>query len=167
MKMNVFYLGVDNPVAISVPGVPDNKVFASTTNGIIRRSGKDWVTLPKTPGNALVEVQVEMEGKRKSMGFMDFRVKQIPDPIAMVSFKKGGKVDKNTLLQSAIVDAVLEGFDFDAKFTVSEFSNRINDRQREIIKSANKGDKVYISTIMAVGPDGKQRELNGIIFSIK
>jgi gliding motility-associated protein GldM len=182
-KMNVFYTGVDNPVDISVPGVPADKITATCSNGLIQRSGKAWVVKPRSVGKAMVQVVCEIDGKKKPMGQMEFRVKDIPDPMAMVSFKKTGKVDKNTLLQSAIVDAVLEGFDFDAKFTVTEFtlsatirgfeqaesvkSNRINDRMREIIKGANKGDKVFISPIMAVGPDGKQRELNALVFTLK
>ena len=31
--MNVFYIGPENPVSISVPGVPNNKVVASISGG--------------------------------------------------------------------------------------------------------------------------------------
>ncbi len=32
-KMNVFYIGVDNPVSISVPGLADEKIQAHITEG--------------------------------------------------------------------------------------------------------------------------------------
>lgn len=31
--MNVIYIGIDNPVSISVPGVPNDKVSVSTEGG--------------------------------------------------------------------------------------------------------------------------------------
>jgi gliding motility-associated protein GldM len=184
-KMNVFYIGVDNPVDISVPGVPSDKVFASIANGngIIRRDGKAWVAIPRNVGEANVLVQCDIDGSKKTMGSMKFRVKNIPDPIGKVAGRKGGYIDKQTLGAQMLVVADLENFDFDAKFTVTEFvvsatirsfvqeepskSNRITDRQREIIRNLNRGDKVYFDNIKAVGPDGKQRELPTISFKIQ
>jgi gliding motility-associated protein GldM len=184
-KMNVFYIGVENPVDISVPGVPADKIFATTTNGIIPKVGKGWISKPNQVGNAFVEVYVDLEGngKRKKMGYMEFRVKNIPDPVAKVAGMKSGKIDKKSLMEQAMVLADLEGFDFDAKFVVTEFtvsckikgfdkqsyvkSYKISDDQRQIFASANKGDKIFFTEIMAIGPDGKPRELNGIILTIK
>ena len=37
--MNVLYAGIDNPVSISVPGVPMNAVSAAMTNGTLTRKG--------------------------------------------------------------------------------------------------------------------------------
>jgi gliding motility-associated protein GldM len=182
-KMNVFYIAVDNPVAISVPGVPSDKVFATSSNGVLVRDGKNWVARPKSPGNALIQVEAEIDGKRQNMGYMEFRVKNIPDPVAKIGSKKGGKMDKGSLLLQQIVQADLENFEFDAKFQVTEFNlsasikgflqegnskgQRITEQQKEIIKNTNKGDKLFISNIWAVGPDGKPRELNGIILTVQ
>lgn len=183
-KMNVFYLGVDNPVAISVPGVPGDKVFPSITNGSIRKEGSNaFVVNPRQFGNALITVVAEIDGKKKPMGSMDFRVKRIPDPIPKVGGKKGGSITKNELTAQMIVQADLEGFDFDAKFNVTGFtvsatiggfvkdvpvkSNKITDAQRNIIKSLQKGDKVLFTDITAVGPDGNTRDLSTIVFKIQ
>jgi gliding motility-associated protein GldM len=182
-KMNVFYIGVDNPVAISVPGIGSDKIFPSISNGVLRKDGQAWIAKPSNPGNAMVQVMVDIDGKKRNMGSMEFRVKNIPDPIAKVAGMKTGKIDKKTLMEQSMVVADLEGFDFNAKFTVTEFtvsakikgfdreetvkSYKINDTQRQIINSANKGDKIYFQGIWAIGPDGKPRELNGIIFTIK
>ena len=47
-KMNVFYIGVENPVAISVPGGPE-RIIPIVTVGKIRPEGKNWMVydLPK------------------------------------------------------------------------------------------------------------------------
>lgn len=181
-KMNVFYLGVDNPVDVSVPGVPSDKVRPGINNGSINRSGGAYVVRPRTQGTATVSVMAEIDGKQRNMGNMLFRVKKVPDPVAMVASKKGGLIDKNLLATQVAVQAVMENFDFDLKFNITEFtvsanvggffkdevsrSNKFTPGQKSIISSLSKGNKVYIESIKAIGPDGTVRELSPIVFKI-
>jgi len=181
--MNVFYLGVDNPVSISVSGVPANKVFPTITNGSIKQTGNSYIVLPRQIGTATVTVTAEIDGKKRPMGSMVFKVKEIPPPIPKVANRKFGTIDKNTLLAQMVVLADLENFDFDAKFNVTEFtvsatiggfvqdqptkSNKITDTQKNIIRNAQKGSRVLFTGIKAVGPDGKSRDLNDIVFKIQ
>lgn len=182
-KMNVFYLGVDNPVSISVPGVPADKVFPSISNGTLHKVGNSYVVNPRQIGNALVTVVAEIDGKKKPMGNMEFRVKPIPDPIPKVAGRRSGTIDRNTLIAQMVVQADLENFEFDAKFNVTEFtvsasiggftqdvtvkSNKISDAQKNIIRNAQKGGRVLFTGIKAIGPDGKPRDLNDIVFKIQ
>lgn len=181
-KMNVFYAGVDNPVDISVAGVPSNKIQATITNGTIDKSGDSWVVRVRRIGNSMVSVIAEIDGQRRQVGTKEFRVKQIPDPVAMVAGKKGGMIDKNVLVAQSGVAAVMENFDFDLTFTITEFtvltvvqgfvqdakstSNRFTDQQKNIIRNINKGAPIYIQDIKAVGPDGTPRPLSTINFKI-
>lgn len=181
-KMNVFYLGVDNPVEISVPGVPADKVRASITNGSIPKRGNGFIAVPRQIGNALVTVEAQIDGSWRSMGSMDFRVKRVPDPVAKVAGRKGGAIDKNLLAAQVVVQADMENFDFDLKFQITEFkvsavqggfvkdemskSNRITPAQLELIRNLNKGQKVYFEDIKAVGPDGSVRELSTLVYKI-
>jgi gliding motility-associated protein GldM len=181
-KMNVFYLGVDNPVDVSVPGVPSDKVRPSINNGSITGSRGGYIVRPRSQGTATVSVMAEIDGKTRNMGGMLFRVKKVPDPVPMVAGKKGGLIDKNLLATQVAIQAVLENFDFDLKFNVTEFkvsaniggffkdepsrSNRFTPGQVSIIKGLSKGNKVYFEDIKAVGPDGTVRELSPIVFKI-
>ncbi|MBN2349481.1 MAG: gliding motility protein GldM [Bacteroidales bacterium] len=183
-KMNVFYLGVDNPVKVSVSNVPADKIFPTMTNGdISKKSGSEYIVRPKRPGNSMVTVFAEIDGKRRSMGTEEFRVKIVPTPVAKVAAKNGGSIDKNVLLAQLGVTAEMEeGFDFDLKFTVTEFTisttvqgfvrdatakgNRFTDEQRNIINNLGRGSRIYIQDIKAVGPDGSQRPLSTINFRI-
>lgn len=180
--MNVFYLGVDNPVDISVAGVPADKVRASITNGSISPQAGSYVVRPRTVGNAIVSVEAQVDGKWKNMGNMEFRVKRVPDPVAKVAGMKGGAIDKGRLALQSIIQADMENFDFKLTYQVTEFtlsasvggfsqdlqskSNRITPQMQDLIKGLSKGQKVYFLDIKAIGPDGSPRELLPIVFKI-
>ena len=44
--MNVLYAGINNPMSISVPGVPMSGVSATMTNGTLTRQGDGWIARP-------------------------------------------------------------------------------------------------------------------------
>lgn len=183
-KMNVFYVGVENPVSVSVSGIPGDKVFPSITNGKIQkqRDGK-YIVLPKRPGNSLVTVFAEIEGKRKNMGTSPFRVKGLPDPVVKVAGKKGGKIERNVLAAQTGVFADMEDFDFDLEFKIIEFTVSTTDRggyyisestkgniftpsQKGLIKNLRKGQRLNIEDVKAIGPDGSVRPLAPIVFEL-
>ena len=181
-RMNLFYLGVDNPVDISVAGVAPDKVYASMTNGTITRSRGAWIVRPRRPGNSFVIVSAEIDGVRREVDRKEFRVKTVPTPQAMVNNQTGGAINKNVLLAQYGVAAVMENFEFDLTFTVTEFkvltivqgfvrdasstSNSFTENQKGIIRGLSKGSPLYIQDIKAVGPDGSVRPLQTINFRI-
>ncbi len=183
LKMNVFYTGVDNPVDILVAGVPIENVNATITNGMIRKQPDgSWIVRPKNVGNAFVEVFAEIEGKKQSQGFKEFRVKSVPDPVAKVNNQKGGAINKQVLLAQFGVAAEMENFDFELEYKVTQFTvsavikgfnqeepvkgNRFSEKQKQLINNLSRGDKVYIEDVKAVGPDGVERPLNQLIFKL-
>jgi gliding motility-associated protein GldM len=182
-KMNVFYTGIENPVEISIPGLPADQITATVNNGtILRISGSNYVVVPGRTGEAQVSVTARINGSSRNMGSRPFRVRAVPDPVAMVANRKGGNIDRNVLLAQTGVLAVMENFDFDLTFRVTSFTvsttqrgfvvdarsenNQINERQREIIRQAGRGDRVYFEDIMAVSPTGDQRRLPTVSFRI-
>ncbi len=185
-KMNVFYIGVNNPVDVSVAGVPADKVIASISSGnsIKKRKGSSYIVRVRRPGKIYVSASAKFDdGTTKNMGKKLFRVKRVPDPVAKVANKKGGLIQKNILLAQQGVKADLENFDFDLKFRVVGFSvsatirgyeeeekargPRFTTRQRELMKKIGSGRKIYIENIKAKGPDGSIRDLATIAFKIK
>ncbi|MDR0815342.1 MAG: hypothetical protein LBN37_06290, partial [Bacteroidales bacterium] len=125
---------------------------------------------------------VTVNANGKFMGKMDYRVKTVPNPVAKVAGKIGGKIDKSVLAAQVAVQADMENFDFDLKFRVTEFTvsavvkgftqtkptkgAAITAEQKALINSLSKGQKVYFEGIKVVGPDGSARELPAIAFSI-
>ena len=188
-KMNVLYIGVDNPIDISVSGFDDSRVTArlSGGGGYLRKKGAGhYIARVKksTKAGATISVSAkDDDGNSHAMGKMKFRVKNIPKPEASVAKKNGGKIARSTLLAQKFVKAELKNFAFDLKFKVTSFtvsatiggfdqekksnSANITPAQKNIIKKVRKGGKVIFNNIKAKGPDGKTKKLGGIIFKIK
>lgn len=182
-KMNVFYLGVDNPVDVSVAGVSPDKISIDVTNASSTSLGNSsYIVRPKRPGNSFVTVYAVVDGSRREMGKKEFRVKKVPDPVPKVNGISSGGISKNVLLAQVGVAAEMENFDFDLKFTVTEFvlstniggflreessnSYKFTKAQKGIVEMLNKGQRVYIQDIKAVGPDGTPRSLPAVALLI-
>ena len=181
-KMNVFYIGVPNPVAISAAGVASTDIQASISSGSITKVGNGYeVNVKQGP---TVKVSVTAKGG-KSLGTAEFRVKRVPDPVAVVgsgASKKGGPMSAGLLVQEKI-RAEMENFDFDLKFNVTGFkvsvtiggfaeeakssSGNFSAEQKALISKAKTGSKIIIEEVSASGPDGSVRKLNPIIIKLQ
>lgn len=167
-KMNVFYLDVPggNPVDISVPGVPSDKITATINNGTISKSGDgSWTVNPSKPGPASITVTAEIEGKKIVIGKKDFRVKSVPDPVAKLGGSKGGGLSKEIMVAAPFILADQESFDFDLKWKVTSFkmeitvggynreslskSARLTNDQIASINQLSRGQRVTFSDIKA------------------
>lgn len=182
-KMNVLYVAVDNPISVSVSGVPAESVRAVIDNGVLEKTESGYIARPADPGKpATIRVTAPIDGVVREMGQMLFRVRTVPDPVAKVGGRKSGVIDKTSLAAQVAVQAELENFEFEMKFTVTEFkvtaiqgtflkefpsrSARFTPEQKQFISSLNRGTKVYIEDIKATGTDGTTRDLAPVIFRI-
>src|SRR6218665_28890 len=110
-KMNVFYIGVDNPVTIGSPTGWD-KTTVSMNGGTLSGSGSKRTVRVSALGNA--SITVTADGKPTTF---QFRTKRIPDPV----FKVGdGKIRMTSVAfkSQQYCRADLENFDFDLKYQV-------------------------------------------------
>ncbi|CAG0975786.1 MAG: gliding motility protein GldM [Bacteroidetes bacterium] len=183
-KMNVFYIGVDNPVSVSAPGVPADKVRPSISNGSISKSGRDgYVVRVSNPGTAKITVSAEVDGANKRMGDMEFRVKRIPNPVPYVGGKTGSEtITLAQLKASATIQAKMENFDFDISVTVQSYvfstsiqgaiveekiqGNRLAGKALDYINTAKKNQKFYFEKIQVKMPDGTVRELSPVSLKV-
>ena len=179
-KMNVFYIGVSNPVSVSAPGIPKEKLKVTMSGGSIKGSQGKYSVNVNSPGAAKVSVSAEIApGKIQTIGSTEFRVKRIPDPIAKFAGKTGGVMSSVAIKSQGKVFAILENFDFDAKFDVTRFTliiakpradavvlsvsgNSLSAPMRSALAGIGPGSRVIFDNIVAVGPDGSQRALNSI-----
>ncbi|HEY1024781.1 MAG TPA: gliding motility protein GldM [Sphingobacteriaceae bacterium] len=181
-KMNVFYIGVPNPVSISAPGIPKESLRVSMNGGSISGSNGKYTVNVSSLGEATVNVAADMNGKVQSIGTSRFRVKRIPDPKAKFAGKTGGNIPSVQIKAQNYLSAVLEGFDFEAKFNISRYTLTVlkprSDAQifqgsggtlsgpvKAAISSVTPGTKVVFENIIAVGPDGSQRGLDPIVIT--
>jgi len=186
-KMNVFYLGIANPFDVLAGGIPKENLEVTMTNGRVTKSGDTYVIEPneldEQQRRTKVSVYSNIGGQRRLVGTSDWRVKQVPPPVAQVAGRGSGDIRKEVLeIQDGIM-AVLVDFDFDFKYTVTQFdvqttdggytnikaskTNRFTQEQKDQMSRAQTQSIVYISNIKAIGDDGKTRDLDPISFKIR
>jgi gliding motility-associated protein GldM len=174
-KMNVFYIGVDNPVSISAGGIADANLIPRITAGsTISRSGKGWIVKSNQPGKAVISVDARLEQRVKSMGNMEFRVKRVPDPKPYIANSEGGNVAKNLLIAAgAIIPRMPQDFEFDLNPIITSFTfvsmrgsdivqiegkgNRLSEEMKKIIGNAKRGGRIWLEDIYAKMPDGSRK----------
>ena len=178
--MNVFYIGVDNPVDIAASGMPKDQIQASISNGSISKSKEGWVVRVTKPGKAVVNVAATLDGERKNMGSMEFRVKKIPTPTPEIAGKSSGSVNKNQLANTAGIIAKMENFEFDVRVVVDSYmftyvaanglsrevnvkGPRFTDEVKNILRRIKPGSRVTFENIKAKMPDGELRKLPPIV----
>lgn len=184
-RMNVMYIGVDNPVRIAVSGYKTSEIEVSVPeNGKIIGENGNYIVRPQKPGNLFIEVLHKDQMIQKT----EFRVKTIPDPVAaVVSGTKviwDGMISKNDLLKAGGIEAYMRYFDFDLSFEVESFvlsvtvpnstivreeisqSNKFSPAQVALIESLIKNQKLIIENIVVAGPDGIKRKLSPIVLNI-
>jgi gliding motility-associated protein GldM len=183
-KMNVLYIGVENPLSVSAPGIPADKMHVSISSGSLSQSSPGhYAAKVSTIGDAKVTISAELEkGKSQVMGTTLFRVKRIPDPIARFAGKSSGSTPAVNIRSQDRVFAILDNFEFDAKFTVTRFTlfiqkprqdfiikkgtgNELNAEMKAAMSTVTPGTKVIFDDITAVGPDGGIRGLQPIILT--
>jgi gliding motility-associated protein GldM len=110
-KMNVFYIGVDNPVTIG-SSTGWEKTSVSMSGGSISGSNDKRTVRVSSIGNATITVTAD----GKSSQFQ-FRCKKIPDPVFKVGSGKA-RVPAVEFKNQQFCRADLLNFDFDLRYTV-------------------------------------------------
>lgn len=189
-KMNVFYIGVDNPIVVSAAGVSPTDLNvnisgcgATKTGG----SGGKFVVRATSAGTCNISVSAKTKDGVKAQGPpLKFRVKKIPDPSA----KLGGQLcqgimtfSKNQLAAIGGVGAEIPGFDFDVKFPVQSFlfsanvkgiikeyqcsGPNLSGEAKSILQGLNSGGKAFFENIKVKAPDGTIRTLPTVSLKVK
>ena len=179
-KMNVFYIGLPNPVSVSAPGVALKDISLSCPGLSFAKAGKEgeYIVNPKTAGKFKVTVNKAGGG---ALGSMEFRVKSLPTPVAKILGKNGGAVQVGLLKAVDKVDAVMENFDFELKVTIASFdltmnikgdlktevskSNQLTPAMKSMLGGIAKGTKVYFENIKVTMPNGEKRSLGTLSFT--
>jgi gliding motility-associated protein GldM len=192
-KMNVLYCGLENPISVSVPGYPPDKVIVTPTGMLswVKSDNKGGYTAKPVDNisvrEATVNVSVKTDKGVTQMGTKTFRIKRVPKPKVLLGTLEGGPISKVQIGVQSIVVAALENFVFEGlKYTVTKFqftfvpkgagrqvaSETVNGQiipanLKALIQSARTGDLVLISDVTATGPIGSVKMGQGPTFVIQ
>ena len=186
--MNMLYAGYNNPISISVPGVPLNKISATMTNGTLTSTGPGkYIAKPAKIGeDATITVTSTNTGRPQQMGQFTFRVRKLPDPTPYIDMKdekgnptryKGGGLAKASLMAIDGIGAAIDDGILDIGFRVLSFEtvfydnmgnavpmvgegSKFSARQKDTFRKLTRNRRFYISRVKAIGPDGIERTLN-------
>ncbi|MER3375349.1 MAG: gliding motility protein GldM [Allomuricauda sp.] len=173
-KMNVVYRGVANPMTISIPGIPDNKVTASAP-GLSRRSGSNYIMNPGTGRSVTITASGTLPDGKGISTKSEFRIKDIPRPAGTVRGESGSIQMPRRNLEISTIGAMLEDFDFDLNLAVGQFKfkvpgqptvvvngNKLDDRAKSALRRAGRGDAVQIFDIQAYITNNKTYKLKKV-----
>lgn len=186
-KLNVIYAGIPNPFTVSAAGFPLESIRASISGGSM--SGGNGNFNVNVPGSLVgsevsINVSANNAGKTVSLGSQKFRVKGIPTPVAKVGGRAGGDIASVQLKSESEIEADLDDFPFDVKFKIQRYKLTIIKPRSDAvtipgtggsfagavkgaINSITPGTRVFFEDIVSIGPDGRQKILPSLAFSVK
>ncbi|MEZ4806714.1 MAG: gliding motility protein GldM [Flavobacteriales bacterium] len=187
-KMNVLFRGVENPVELSVPGVPADRVRATIDNGRIVRNGAGWVASGMVGNTAQVYAFVaQADGTERRVGPVRFRVKDLPPPTAYIAGTTPLAVGASKPQLGASRGIVAKPLDvlFDEDWVVQRFElsvvrkggipvslatagNAFTAEMKEVLAAVRPNDQVYVEGIKArlANGEGPVRQLSPIALKV-
>jgi len=172
-KMNVVYIGLENPISVSVPGVSAREVtVTSSAGGKLKSGGQDGTFLLTVDGTQR-EIIINATVNGKVMGFQKYRVRPIPKPMPQLGsiFQSGsysaGEIKAANFVITALKDFAFDGVNFttlrwtliyqpkrgDGKFAPGSGTN-ISGEAKTLLNLAKPGDTYTLTGISAQGPAG-------------
>jgi hypothetical protein len=185
-KMNILYVGIENPVSIAASGISSDKLKVTVSNGTISGSNGKYIVQPVGGSESIIEVSAEVkQGDIKKVGTVVFKNKRIPDPSPCIGSYCNTSlyITKEELLKNTNVNVSLN-VPFEIKFEIVSFvfsyigenKNKVdipvtgNKFTQDIINSINKmndGGELFIENIKVKFPDGSFRNLSPIDIKLK
>lgn len=184
-KMNVLYIGVDNPVTIAASGGGDDKVQATISGGggSITRVGPGRYNVRVNSQTDDAKITVSVEGK--VAGVSQFRVRNIPEAQAYVGGKPSGEnIPAGAFKAQGGVGAGIKNFPFELSYDVVSFTFTC-DTDDDIVsipvqgagfagavrnainQHVQAGRMVTIDDIRVKGPDGRTTKVPSLVYYIK
>ena len=185
-KMNILYVGIENPVSIAASGISSDKLKVIISNGTISGSNGKYIVQPGGGSESIIDVSAEVKpGEIKKVGSVVFKVKRIPDPSPCIGNNCNTSlyITKEELLKNTNLSVALN-LPFDFKYEIMSFvfsyigenKNKVdvtvtgNRFTQEIINSINKmndGGELSIENIKVKFSDGSVRNLSPIEIKLK
>jgi|APGre2960657505_1045072.scaffolds.fasta_scaffold00772_12 gliding motility-associated protein GldM len=186
-ELNVLYVGLPNPISVSVGGVdPKNVTVLVVGGGVSLRAAKPGqfnALVPVRNGNdCLIKVTAKLpDGRTVSMGDKKFKIRNVPRPV----FKAGsvgfsGPISLSALKVQANAVAALDNFVYDGvKYDVLSYrftciGRRTNGPKimtangasltpiQAYLKMLGPGDLIQFDQIKVIGPDKTPKFLDNV-----
>lgn len=181
VRMNVLYIGIENPIAISVPGYPANKIAVSIANGeLVKQEDNTYIAKVYKGKEARISVALKTDdGKSKNLGTSIFRVLHPPKLYPILGNLQNGEEVDTTSIKTQIKGAAsrlalttgasfpFTGLNFNVgSYTLTLYKANgtnpksitisgevLNQEAVNLINTISSGDKIIIDAIKVAAPD--------------
>ena len=186
IKMNVFFIGVENPVAVAASGATDDKVTVSVNGGggsATRVSAGNYI-VRVTEITDDCTIHVEVDGKLA--GTSKFRVRKLPAPMGTIGgFSSGANVPSDVFRRQAGLGLYVQDFPFDIKYDVLNYTITVEDDNGGVKAADNQGASfstearqyidqyvkpgktVTVDNIRVKDPGGRELKIPSLLYYIK
>jgi gliding motility-associated protein GldM len=187
--MNVMYIGLDNTIEVSVPGIASSDVspVLDAHGSLVKNTDGSYTAKLTAPGSAKVIVKARVNGREMVMGEQQFRVKPVPSPVSTLDgVYEGGKISLTKIRTTRGIVPQVKNFEFAARFeilsyTVSYRSHKednisppmavtgpvYDDKIKDIIeRRLQAGDDIFFDNVIVRGPAGDKRKINDMAFAV-
>ena len=186
IRMNVLYLGLSNPVNITIPGVnrsslepiystDSNVRLSSNVSSSDQAAGANFYAKPTSEGIANIQVKGRLSnGQSLTSNKKLFRVKKAPKGVGSIfndrRYSPGESVSQFNILEGLVTGLKPEDFDYDFNVEITKFSITVGNRQAltidgnfiqglaaDYIKESPAGTQITFSSVEAIGWEGSNR----------
>lgn len=179
--MQILYAGIDNRLSISASGIPREHLRVTAQGASIRTEGSQFILKPNiNEGDVKLNISTQTgDGTTLPLGEYQLRVRPLPPPTAYLALRtpeggksrfKGGRISKQQLLALSGLNAAMDDGILDVDFAIQSFQlisfdglgnaipevssgDKFSARQMQQIEQAPRGKRLYITEIVARGPD--------------
>ena len=184
-RMNVFYIGIDNPLTIAVENFPCEKLEVTSNELLIEKKSRGkYIVKAQHPGIA----NIKIAGEGFDAQTFEFRIKRIADPIPVLGSsanKRGGSMLAATFSKKEFLSIEIPDFLMEVECEITGFSVTRVAKGEDPIEAVNKGAAFsgrtenlmamaapgsiyYFDNIKAQCPgDDSPRKLASIVFKIR
>jgi gliding motility-associated protein GldM len=169
-EMNLLYVGLDNPMSISVPGFSASDVKVSTSGGLSLTSQAGGKYNAKVDGSAnevTITASITKDGKTRTVGSEKFRVRRLPQPTGQLGGLPNDGIPKpkaQVQAQTNIFASMGPSFAYNLTYRVNGFrfifapgrrpatqfignGSALTNEMRSAIAGAQSGDRIIIEGI--------------------
>lgn len=190
-KVNVCYVAVPNPISISVPGYPADKINLKVADAKVNKieDGQFEIFFSKTPSNKVYAyvVATNEQGRTSTVHSMELKVRDLPAPVTNLErIKESGisleelknlksimvqPVDSAFDLEYEVISFQVEGITQDGKYIEpirlygAQFFNK--PELMSVLNAATVGDRFIFSHIRTKATNGKEYEALPISILLK
>jgi hypothetical protein len=187
---NLCYVGVPNPISISVPGFDKDKLSLKVKDAKVTQTapGKFNIFFYKAPkGDTYAFVEgTNKEGTTSTVGSLPLKITYLPSPIATIAGDNDGYIHLGQFRNADRITMISQETDFDMSYTILSYKlSLMHDKNQvyiepvkgkgrfsknpgimKIMDIARRGDKAIFEEITAKDANGRLIELAPMILKL-